>query len=145
MSKPYPHRLLWHGFLLLLLGLVTGIAVRAFHNPRLAVAAHLIGVFDGALVMILAWAWQHFALTERLKSLLFFCILVGAYGGWGCNLLGAAFGTSRMTPIAGSGFRGAPWQEALVTAGLVTVAAALILMCLIALYGLRSRGPGSDA
>ncbi len=139
MTKQYPHRLLWHGFLLLLLGLATGIAVRAFHNPRLAVAAHLIGVFDGALVMVLAWAWQHFALGDRLKRLMFFCILFGAYGGWGSNLLGAALGTSRMTPIAGAGLRGTPWQEALVAAGLVTVAAALIVMCLIALYGLRSR------
>ena len=136
--SPYGRRLLWHGFLLLLLGLITGLAVRAFHNPRLGVAAHLIGIFDGLFLVLLGLVWKRFELSHRLETALFGTALYGTYMGWAANLAGAIFGTSRLTPMAGAGFSAQPWQEILVMAGLVSVAAAMIGTCLIALWGLRT-------
>lgn len=139
MDTQYVRRLLWHGFVLLLLGLVTGFALKVVHNPRLGLAAHLIGIFDGIFLIALAWAWQHFELSNRLKGFLFWNALYGTYMGWASNLVGAIFGTSRMTPIAGAGFQGEPWQENLIMIGLLTVALSLISMCLVALFGLRGK------
>ena len=102
---------------------------------------HLIAVIGGIFLVVLGLAWQHFERSDRLKSVLFWSALYGAYVGWASNLLGAMFGTSRMTPIAGAGFAGAPWQEDHVMAGLLSVAIATIGMCVIALWGLRTRAP----
>ena len=40
-------RLVWHGMLLFLLGLLTGLAEPHFANLRMALAAHLEGVMNG--------------------------------------------------------------------------------------------------
>lgn len=139
MDSQYVRRLLWHGFFLLLLGLFTGFALKLLQNPRLGIAAHLIGLIDGIFLVALALAWQHFELSDRLKGFLFWSALYGTYMGWASNLLGAVFGTSRMTPVAGAGFQAEPWQENLIMIGLLTVAVTLISMCLVALFGLRSK------
>jgi hydroxylaminobenzene mutase len=140
MSTQQGRRLLWHAFLLLLLGLITGLLLKVLHNPRLGVAAHLIGIFDGVFLAMLGLAWEHFDLSERLRGFLFWSALYGTYMGWASNLAAAVFGTSRMTPIAGAGFAGEPWQENLIMVVLITVAIALIGMCLVALWGLRNKG-----
>lgn len=140
MSASRERRLLRHGFVLLLLGLLTGFAVPAVRNPHLGVAAHLIGVVDGVFLVALAWAWSHFELSERGRALLYASALYGTYAGWAGNLASGVFGTTRMTPIGGAGFHAAPWQENLVTVCLVSVALSLVAMCVIALVGLRSKG-----
>lgn len=139
MSASRERRLVRHGFVLLLLGLLTGFAVPAVRNPHLGVAAHLIGVVDGVFLVTLAWAWRHFDLSDRGQALLYGCALYGTYVGWAGNLASGVFGTSRMTPIGGAGFHGTPWQENLVTVCLVSVALSLVVMCVIALVGLRGR------
>ena len=44
---PANRRLMWHGMLLFLLGLVTGLIERRFTNMRMGVSAHLEGVMNG--------------------------------------------------------------------------------------------------
>jgi hypothetical protein len=44
-------RLMWHGILLFLLGLVTGLAEQRFTNPRMGLAAHLEGVMNGTFLI----------------------------------------------------------------------------------------------
>jgi (hydroxyamino)benzene mutase len=46
-------RLVWHGMLLFLLGLVTGFAEPHFRNLRMALAAHLEGVMNGTFIIAL--------------------------------------------------------------------------------------------
>ncbi|RLA39699.1 MAG: hypothetical protein DRQ64_06385 [Gammaproteobacteria bacterium] len=50
-------------------------------------------------------------------------------------LLAAFFGTSEMTPIAGAGYSGLPWQETLVTAGLSSVGIAMLIASIILVIG----------
>ena len=140
-SDQYRRRLLLNGFVLFLLALVTGlgIATGIFRNPREAVAAHLIGIIDAALLGAVSAGWNLFLLSERLKRILFWTAICGFYLGWGSNLLSAVFGTSRMTPLAGSGFTGLLWQENLVSAGLVITAFLMITMSVIAIWGLRAK------
>ena len=57
-------------------------------------------------------------------------------------LLAAAFGTSAATPIAGAGFSGSAWQEALVTGLLYSGSAAIIAAALLVIYGLRKAATG---
>jgi (hydroxyamino)benzene mutase len=132
-------RLLWHGLLLLLLGLLTGLLVPSLTNPRMGLSAHLEGVMNGLLLAVLGLAWGRLVLSARAESALFWLAIYGAYANWATTLLGALLATNRRTPIAGAGYGGQPWQENLVEAGLVSLVVAIIAACLLALWGLRRR------
>lgn len=137
MKRDYVQRLLFHGVLLFLLGLVTGFAVPAFRNSRMGLAAHLEGVMNGLFLMALGLAWHRLALSSRQQWALFALALYGTYVNWLSTLLSAAFGTSRMTPLSGAGFTGAPWQENLVAVGLVSLSIAMVAACVLVLIGLH--------
>lgn len=138
-KSDHSRRLLWHGFLLFLLGLFSGFLVPALRNPRMGVSAHLEGVMNGVFLVVLGLAWNRFTLTARAQIALFWLALYGTYVNWASTLLAALFGTSRRTPIAGAGFTGQGWQENLVDFGLISLSIAIVGACLLALRGLRHR------
>ena len=45
--KTQKRRLMWHGMLLFLLGLITGLLEQRFTNVRMGLSAHLEGVLKG--------------------------------------------------------------------------------------------------
>ena len=130
-------RLIWHGVLLFVLGLLTGAIVSLVTTPRLGLSAHLGGVMDGMFLILLGLIWTDLKLSAPLATATFWLQLYAAYAGWVPLVLAAVFGTSRSTPIAGAGHVGLEWQENLVLAGLVTFGAAILAGCGLLLYGLR--------
>lgn len=130
-------RLIWHGVLLVLLGLLTGVAIPLLENPRMGVSAHLAGVQNGILLGLLGLVWLDVKLSERLAAAAFWMLLFSLYALWIGNLLGAVFGTSGSTPLAGAGHAGAPWQETTVTGLLVSGSLAIVVAVALVLYGLR--------
>src|SRR4029077_4698166 len=64
MEAPKVERLLVRaGFLLFTLALLTGLAVPAFLNHRMAVAAHLTGVVNALLLIAVGLAWGLLAMS----------------------------------------------------------------------------------
>ena len=119
-------KLLIYGLALLLIGLLTGLAVPAFTNPRLGLAAHIGGVLSGMLLVVLAVAWERIGL-KRGETLACRLLFFSMYSIWGANVVGGVFGTSLATPIAGAGFEGEPWQENLVLVWLTLAAVAALV------------------
>jgi hydroxylaminobenzene mutase len=132
-------RLFWHGIFLFLLGLLSGVFVQTMTNPRMGLAAHTSGVASGTFLAVLGALWSELRLGTRADGAAYGLAVYGAYAGWAAVQLGAVFGTSRMTPIAGAGHTAPAYQEAIVSAGLVTGAAALLVACGLLLWGLRRR------
>ncbi|KRV71328.1 MULTISPECIES: hypothetical protein [Pseudomonas] len=132
-------RLLWHGLLLLLLGLLTGLVEAQLSNPRMALAAHLEGILNGLLLLALGAIWDEVALSRRWLGVTFCALLYGAYANWAFTLLAAVFGTAAMSPVTAAGHSGEPWQELLVTLGFVSVGLAIIVAIGLLLWGLRGR------
>ncbi len=132
-------RLLWHGMLLFLIGLITGLAEQKFANIRMGVSAHLEGLMNGIFLLALGSAWTEVRLSARLTSVAFWSALYGSYANWAITTFAATFGTVALTPIAGAGHGGQPWQEAFVTAGFVSVGIAMIGSSALVLWGLGSR------
>lgn len=133
----HKRRLLWHGMILFLMGLLTGLAGPAFINPRMGLAAHLEGVLNGMFLLALGAIWSEIHLTPKLKSAAYGMTLYATYANWAVTTLAALFGTSAMTPIAAAGRAARPWQEILVTVGFVSVGLAIIGGTLLVLRGLR--------
>jgi hydroxylaminobenzene mutase len=132
-------RLIRHGMVLFLLGLLTGILIPALTSPRLGLAAHLEALLNGIfLILVGGVVWKELRLPERLAASGFWLLLIAAYASWAFCLLAAVFGASQTLPIAGVGHTAAPWQEQLVSMGLGVGAICVLLACCFVLYGLRT-------
>ena len=137
-------RLSWHGVLLVLLGLLSGAVVPVLENPRMGVAAHLGGIMDGMVLILLGLIWAELTLGPRLASATFWIMLYSAYAGWAAQVLAAVFGTSRAMPLAGAGHVGTEWQEVLVLIVAISFSIAISIGGGVVLYGLR-RNPTRQA
>ncbi|UCE85243.1 MAG: hydrogenase [Deltaproteobacteria bacterium] len=136
MEISLKRNLLWHGAVLLLLGLLSGACIPLVTNARMGLSAHLAGVQNGMLLMIVGLAWSSVALSARLAAATFWLLLYSMYAIWASTLLGAFLGTSRLTPLAGEGHAGTPWEELLVSSGLATGSAAVLVGMALFIYGL---------
>jgi hydroxylaminobenzene mutase len=135
-------RLVWHGVLLFFLSLVEGLFVYGMRNPRMGVAAHTGGLVSGLFIAIVGLAWSELRLSDRWHVATYWLTLVGAYGGTLFLLVAALLGTSAATPIAGAGHAAPAWQESLVTVGLSATGVAILVACVLLLWGLRGRAEG---
>ena len=140
MEIARPNRVLLRaGFLLFLLALFTGLAIPAFLNQKMALAAHLTGVLNGLALVAAGLVWGVLTLGPTPARLAQGLFLYGAYANWAVSCLAAAWGTSRLTPISGAGYSAAAWQETLVQLLQVTLALSILTAVALVVYGLRKR------
>ena len=132
-------RLMWHGMFLFLLGLFTGFAEPHFTNVRMGLAAHLEGVMNGIFLLALGAGWSAVSLKPAIKAIAYWTLLYGTYTNWVFTTLAAIFGTGALSPITAPGRMAMPWQEAVVTAGLMSVGIVIVLSTVLVLWGLRSK------
>jgi hydroxylaminobenzene mutase len=129
--------LLRAGVVLFLIGLLTGFAIPSLAVPRLGLASHLEGVMNGMFLIALGLLWSRLDLPSWAGSVTFFAALYGTYANWLATLLAAAWGAAGLMPIAGGGLVGSAAAEAIVGALLLSLSLAMILVCLLVLWGLR--------
>jgi hydroxylaminobenzene mutase len=132
-------RLMFHGMFLFILGLLTGFAEQHFANVRMGLAAHLEGVMNGTFLVAVGAIWSHVNLSPKATAIAYWTLLYGTYMNWFMTMLAAIFGTGTLSPITAPGRGGLPWQESLVTAGLMSVGIAIVLASLLVLWGLRKE------
>lgn len=131
------------GFLLILLGLLAGLAVPQFAVPRLGLAAHIVGVMGGLVLIALGALSSAFALGRLAGAVMWWSWVYAAYANWLGSLLGAITGASRLTPIAGAGRSGDSTSEAVVGFLLLSLAVAAIVGTVLAIWGLRAKAANS--
>jgi hydroxylaminobenzene mutase len=134
-------RLLQLGVVLFLLGLLTGFAVPAVTNPRMALSSHLEGVMNGILLLALGAIWPRLNLSLRAQKAGFWLAAYGTLANWATTLIASVWGAGEeMMPFAAEGFTGTSAQELVIAFGLVSLSLAMIVLCPIVLWGLRSPG-----
>jgi hydroxylaminobenzene mutase len=138
-------RLLWHGVLLFLLGLFTGLAIPIISNHRMGLSAHLEALLNGILLLALGCLWPQLRLSSRVLNATFWLALYGTYANWFFTLLGAILGTKALTPQAGAGFNATALSEIVVGFGLVTLATVMVIVCVILLIGLGGKSAASGS
>jgi len=132
-------QLYWHGMALVLLGLVMGAVVQSVANPRIGLSAHTGTLMNGILVIAMGALWPQLSLAPRAESAAFGLSVAGSWLNCVALFFAGVFGTSRSTPLHGAGHAGTPFQEAVVGAGLVAGAVALLVGCALVLWGLREH------
>jgi hydroxylaminobenzene mutase len=138
LVKERSRRLIWNGFFLVLLGMLSGFIIPWMSNPKMGISTHLDGLLNGCLLAVIGLVLPASSLSLKLQRSTFWFSLLGAYLGWGATLLAALWGT-RFGASVNPGAGGAPWQEAVVGTGFVLAVIGLISAVLILLWGLRIK------
>lgn len=139
LSEYQGRRLICFGVLLFLLGLLTGFGISGMASPRLGLSSHLEGVLNGMLLMILGLIWPKLILSQALFKTGFGLALFGTFTNWATTLLAAIWGVGMtFMPISAGNAAGTAFQEAVIMTGLICLSVAMVLLSLIALWGLRS-------
>jgi hydroxylaminobenzene mutase len=127
--------LLFLGILLFLFGLLTGLFVPMMTNPRMGLSAHLEGIMNGMFLVILGLIWNKLVLNDKWLTSAFWLTLYGSFANFVAVSIAAITGAGKMMPIAG-GKEGTSVVEGLISFLLVSLALAMIFVCLIVLTGL---------
>lgn len=125
------------GFVLILLALLTGFLLPALANPRLGLAAHIVGITGGLVLIALGALASFFRLGRGQAAIMMASWVYAAYANWLACLLGGVTGASRLTPIAGAGTSGSPLAEAIVAFLLFSLSVASIAGTALAVWGFR--------
>ena len=133
-------RLLQLGAVLFLAGLLTGLAVPATANPRMALASHLEALMNGIFLLVLGLIWGRLQLSPRVLTVAFWLAVYGGFANWSATLLAAIWPAgSAMMPMAGQGHAGTSFEELILKVLLVTLSVAMISVCVVVIFGLRHQ------
>jgi hydroxylaminobenzene mutase len=125
------------GLALFLLGLLTGLGVPAFKNPRMGVASHLQGMTNGPFLVLVGLLWPHIGLADVAGAITVALLIYGTYANWLATQLGAVWGAGyRFAPIATGEHRGSSIQERIVDVLLFTLALAMIAATVLLIIGI---------
>lgn len=130
-------QLLRLGVILFLVGLLIGFTIPALANPRMGLASHLEALMNGIFLMILGLAWPKLSLSPKLLRVTFWLAVAGTYANMLATLLAAMWAAGGMMPIAGQGSTGTSAQEMVIWALLISLAVAMVLVCIFVIVGLR--------
>ena len=135
--KKQADNLLFAGFFLFLLGLITGLIVPVFASPRLGVSSHIEGVLNGIFLIALALVWNKLALSGRALKTAYWLALYGTFANWLAMLVAAVFNAGKMLGVMAGGEQGPPFAEAVVAFFLVTLSIAMVIISVLVLVGLK--------
>ena len=133
------------GFVLILLALFTGFGMPLYTSPRLGLAAHIVGITGGLVLIAIGALAPAFALGTRATAVMMWSWVYAAYANWLACLLGGITGASRLTPIAGAGTRGDALAEGVVSFLLQSLSVAAIVGTILAVRGFRKPKPATAA
>jgi (hydroxyamino)benzene mutase len=116
------------GLWLFLVGLVLGAAIPKFTSPRLALSAHLTAVQSGTALLAIAWFWPQLVLGNAYADFLGHALWISFWMLSAGLTLAAAWGASRVLPIAGAGYAATALKEWVAAAVIMVACVALILV-----------------
>lgn len=125
------------GLVLFLLGLLTGLAIPACKNPRMALSSHLEATLNGMFLALLGLLWPHIHLPNAWGVTAVSLIVYAAYANWLATLLAAAWGAGRkFAPIAAGDHATSAGKERIVDFLLVSLAVSIVVGVIIVIVGL---------
>lgn len=130
-------RLILLGVTLFLLGLIVGLFVPIFANPRMGLSSHIEGVLNGIFLIVLGLIWSRIDLSIRWLKINFWLAVYGTFANWFGILIAAIFNAGKMLNIASQGKEGSPVAEAFVNFSLISLSIAMIIVCVLTLVGLK--------
>jgi hydroxylaminobenzene mutase len=124
------------GLILFLLGLLTGLAVPAVKNPRMAVASHLQGMTNGPFLIVVGLMWPRLHLSHPWQVATVVLLAYGTYANWLATQLGALWGAGRRyAPGAAGSHEASAARERVVDLLLLTLAPVMVAATVLLVVG----------
>src|ERR1700757_885539 len=125
------------GLILFLVGLLTGFAVPALKNPRMALSSNLEAVLNGMFLVLLGLLWPHINLPNAWAVAAVVLIVYSAYANWMTALLAGAWGAGRkLAPIATGDHQASAVKERVVSFLLVSLSLSIVVGVTMVIVGL---------
>jgi (hydroxyamino)benzene mutase len=137
LQKQQSDRLIFYGILLFLLGLIVGLFVPLFGNPRMGLSSHLEGIMNGMFLVMLGLIWGKVALSKKWLKITFGLAIFGTFANWLGILIAAIFNAGKDLNVAANGQEGSPLAEGVVMFLLISLSLAMLTICITVLIGLR--------
>jgi len=131
------NNLIFLGVLLFFLGLIVGLLVPIFANPRMGVSSHIEGVLNGMFLIVLGLIWHKIDLSKRWLKITFWLAIYGTFVNWLGILIAAIFNGGKMLGIMANGQEGSPLVERIVGFSLISLSVAMLFICVTTLLGLN--------
>lgn len=131
-------KLIFLGVLLFFLGLIVGLIVPFFANPRMGLSSHIEGVLNGMLLVLFGLIWNRVKLPPVWLKITFWLTIYGTFANWLGILVAAIFNAGKMLSVAANGQEGHPVAEAVVTFSLLSLTVAMIFVSVAVLIGLAA-------
>lgn len=135
--KNQSNRLIYLGVLLFLLGLLVGLVVPLFENPRMGVSSHIEGVLNGMFLIALGLIWNRMVLSRRWLKITFWLAIYGTFMNWFGILIAAIFNGGKMLGVMAEGQEGSPLVEGFIGFSLISLSIAMVILSVTVLIGLR--------
>lgn len=137
MKTKQSNQLIYFGVILFLIGLIIGLIVPIFANPRMGVSSHIEGVLNGMFLMILGLIWDRVDLSGKWLNITFWLAVYGTFANCFGILIAAIFNAGKMLGIAANGQEGTPLVEGIITFSLISLSIAMLVVCVTVIIGLR--------
>jgi hypothetical protein len=128
--------------ILFCISLLSGFIIHASPLPRLALSAHLTGLFASLFLFSLAGIWSKLNLRLRGLKIAFSLAIYAFYVSWFVYFSAAATGTGGSFPLASGGKQGTVLYEQVVSLLMFTIVLALLLLSVLIFRGLRHKSTG---
>ncbi len=136
-KKRQSDKLIYFGAVLFFIGLIIGLIVPIFANPRMGVSSHIEGVLNGMFLIVLGLIWYKVDLSNQWLKITFWSAIYGTFANCFGILIAAIFNAGKMLDISANGQEGTPIVEGIVTFSLVSLSIAMLVACAAVLIGLR--------
>ena len=137
LKKQQSDKLIYLGVLLFLLGLIVGLFVPVFANPRMGLSSHIEGVLNGIFLIVLGLIWHKPEISTKWLKLTFWLAIYGTFVNWLSMLIAAVFNAGKMLTVAANGQEGHPVVEFILMFCLISLSLAMVAICIILLIGLK--------
>lgn len=144
LQKKQSDKLIFLGVLLFFFGLIVGLFVPIFANPRIGVSSHIEGVLNGIFLIVLGLIWHKVDLTNKWLKITFWLALYGTYANWFGILVAAVFNAGKMLGVVAKGQEGPVIAEGIVAFFLITLSIAMLIICISVLVGLNRHSKHKD-
>lgn len=144
LIKQQSNKLIFLGILLFLFGLITGLMVPVFENPRMGVSSHIEGVINGMLLVLLGLIWHKIRLSPRWLKITFWLAVYGTFANFAGILIAAIFNGGKMLNVMANGNEGTAVVEGVIGFSLISLSIAMICVSILALIGLKRNMNAPD-
>jgi hypothetical protein len=140
MDATVRRRLLWHGFMLLMIAFLLGFPTALAPHGRAWMAAHVSAFIGGFLILAAAQVWLDLDLGARARKAAFVTLLVGVYANLVANVFGSI--VNLPGPATSPGVEPVKWQYAVFVVLVTILVPCMLVSTLLILRGLGGRKAG---